>query len=282
MGEPKVVESGPVEFGPSSARPDALPPSEPAVEQPEELPPGIHPDVHKALIHYLINIVEAVNTKRAMSMSEPVAWPHLLPLARYLRFQRDMSVSTAPVPRQTFLALIQRENADLATLLSTTDLWEELPDPCILDNPLPNVVESLGSQRELLVMKELRELRTVTQEDIVIPGRYFVSLLIQDGETYRRFLNHSGLDQKVTGYLSGIKTSPTVESIIHLVSPDKLAAFVQDTKELHVRGFLTDLRSLYDEIEESIRLGEPGSNPNRFLKILYSRLERYHPELTSG
>lgn len=269
---PKVVEGGPVTFEGGVSLPDVLsPPAEPAVHKPEIVSAQMDPVAYQGFSQYLANVALAVQNERKWPQSP---WPSLATVVPYLRFESGMEVTATTVPKPFFLSLVQQENPTLAQLLTTTDLGEDIPDPCIIDR-LPEVFEVLGYSRSLNITQELQDLLVTSRGRLDIPWGYFVSLLIENGETYRKFLEHSG-QATTNSYISGERRSLRIVTISPLVSFDKLEQFVRETGESHVAGFIKDLQSLDNDLRKYLTAGRPGN----VITCLYERLKQYHPELT--
>lgn len=271
----KVVPGTEVKFEGGVSLPDALsPPAELVAASPETIP-VTDQEMHGALDQYLNYVQQIIKTEQRLVQSP---WTHLYPVIPYLRFGSDMGVTARAFPKPEFLSLIKQENPTLAQLLTTNDLGEELPDLCTIDDELPEVVGALGYERKLNVTKEFQELSTMTKGRLDIPWGNFVSLLIADGDVYRKFLVHRQLVRPpmIKSYIWGERRSLSIATVNPLVPPDALEKFVQETGESHVAGFVKDLQSLDNEL----RTLNSEKSPGKLIDTLYARLKQYHPELT--
>ncbi len=113
--------------------------------------------------------------------------PYLVePFYEYIRFNSDLSIYFAPVPRDDLVAIFKGQDSDLCSILDKTDLCNIFPDKFFLDRE-ESYAKLPMFLREKISLDNLLKFKYATNDNFVIPSLSFLSFFIKDGETLRRY-----------------------------------------------------------------------------------------------
>lgn len=285
-GDPRIVDGGDVKFDQSTAQADVL---VPAQEPVAETSP-IASDLGKIVADYVENMVELKSGSnnflfgvvRDVSMS---LYPEVFP---YLRFNDKMDVCSLPVPRDVYVTLFSREYPLIGELLRETNLGESFPQGDIdLYATFPNSILNFGAtERQLNIVRELNNGKTVTTQGAYIPGVPFLKLLFPKDSRTIAYLDHLAKNKDEfknlsTGYVVS-KSSGTdfyqaeLPSVRIFHDTRQLLAFVKETGQKEITSILNEYTSLVYEINLPIQ----NKNTDQLRAAIYNRIKQYHPELT--
>lgn len=280
MGDEKVVKGPEVQFEGAALSADALVTGQDQVQEQEQNP--LDEEVVRIMADYLYYLESTDRVKI---------------LAPYARFQGMYGLTFLPVPRDTLVELIARENEPVGQLLRESDLGQTLPDSYRLEDQLPSPVSKLLKKSHLDIAAVVRTCKEQNNRRLVIPNASFLSLFIEDGDIYRKYLQLFPQVDRSTLVDYTVGNAEENERKLPSPLPSYLIDLVRRTGERNITGFVSDLHdfnsSLKQGLDELTGLIKAHNRSWVFLykkrwsqatvavdHILYNRLKKYHPELT--
>jgi|SRR3989344_686601 len=208
---------------------------------------------------------------------------NILKFTKFVKFNPDLSLKVLPIPKTSLLDSFN-DSEELNYLLQNTDLADYISDFSLEDTS--NKYDSFRIFKEqILGCENFEKLCELSKTNFIIPNFYFLSLFMENGEKFRKYLDvtkgrnvsYAGKERGVLSIL--FNNGKACANTNNFFTVSFLKKYAEETKIKEITDMIKESNFLFSQINQWQFIRNNNLEVIRVRKELYSRLQKYSSSL---
>ena len=255
-------------------------------EQPDEPPvePAAPESAPQSTIAKQKFITDYLSCLQAVCQYDKLNLPPLNPLLPFLYLDTGMTIKVKPLTKQQFIDLVRPENEDLAFVMETIDLGDDITNEITINrsftwrNAFPEYINLLRENYQGIAFSQVSHLEELTDNNVFIPNLTCLSYFMEQGPSLRKYLPHAP-ESATFYYYKGINhpsgrgmictRKDITNDLLNIFTAASIRKYSEQTGQTTIKALMDELKATFVALD----VQQPRFD-------FYARLKQYNPDLT--